>query len=473
MTQAGARGDTIAAGSLLIVALFLGGGNWLFPLQRMIVEICAVLVLAWFCLRPWRMAQDDATGISTKVLIVLIVAALLLMVAQLVPVSPAMWHGLPGREHEFAVYTVAGDPGRWAPISLDPSSTRDTIAFFLVPLAMFVAVTRIGRGTQRRLLMVIAAFSLLNGLLVMAQFQGFSWLTFYTTYGRPGTGLFANKNHSAVFLVATMPAVTWAIMDNWQTVAVTTRRWIAMASIGFLSLTVFGCLSRAGLGLLPIGVAVSAIILAPRTLGGRRTAVAFGCFVALMLVLVVALPQTDVVARALARFDASSDLRYQFWPVVQDGIKAYFPVGSGFGTFQPVFAALEPLTIVKPTYVNHAHSDYMEIALEGGVVAVALMLAFIAWFVTTAIARLLSCRRGHAGFAPVAIAVAGITELLLHSVLDYPLRTLALATLISVYCGILATRPTVLDLQEPSCYRRPNRRRARNETGRNGPIKSL
>ena len=473
MTQAGARSDAIAAGGLLVVALFLGGGNWLFPLQRMIVEIAAVLVLAWFCLRPGRMPQGNTTGISTKVIIGLIVATLLLLLVQLVPVSPSIWHSLPGREHELDVYTAAGAPDRWAPISLNSSATRDTIAFFLVPLSMFVAVLRIDRDAQRRLLMVIAAFCLLNGFLVMAQFQGFSWLTFYSTYGRPGTGLFANKNHSAVFLVAAMPAVAWAIMESRQTVAITTRRWIAVGTIGFLSLAVFGCLSRAGLGLLPLGIAVSAVILAPGAVGGRRTAVAFGCFVALMLLLVVILPKTDVVARALARFDATSDLRYQFWPVVKDGIRAYFPVGSGFGTFQPVFAALEPLSIVKPTYVNHAHSDYLEIALEGGLVAVILMLAFIVWFAATAIVRLRTCRRGQVGFAPVAIAVAGITELLLHSVLDYPLRTLALATLASVYCAVLSNRPTALDLQELSRYRRGNRSRARPEVDRNRPVESL
>lgn len=469
MTKAGARGDAIAAGGLLAIALFLGGGNWLYPLQRMIVEIVAVLVLAWFCLRPWQMPKS----VSAKAAVALIVAIMLLMVVQLVPLPPSIWHGLPARAQQLAVYTAAGDPGRWAPISLDPAGTRDTIAFFLVPLAMFVAVMSLDRDAQRRLLQLIAAFCLLNSLLVVLQFQGFSWLSLYSTYGRPGSGLFANKNHSALFLVATMPTVVWTIMEVRQDIAVATRRWIAIAATGFLSLTVFGCLSRAGLALLPIGVALSAMILAPRALGGRRTLMAFAGLAVAMVLLVVILPRTAVVAQALERFDATSDLRYLFWPVVVDGVKAYFPVGSGFGTFQPVFAALEPLSIVKPTYVNHAHSDYMEIALEGGVVGVALMIGFILWFAATAIARLRACRRGRMGFTPFAIAIAGIVELLLHSVLDYPLRTLALAALTSVYCAILATRPTALDLQELSCYRRSNRRRARTEVDRNGPVESL
>ena len=469
MKQAGARGDAIAAGGLLAIALTLGGGNWLFPLQRLIVELAAVLVLTWFCLRPWHLQY----GTSIKAAAGLFAVAMVLMLAQIVPLPPSIWHSFPGREQQLAAYTALGDPGRWAPISLDPASTRDTIAFFLVPLAMFLAVLRIGRDGQRRLLQLIAVFCLVNSFLVIAQFQGFSWLSLYSTYGRPGSGLFANKNHSALFLVATMPAVAWAIMDHSQNVEIALRRWIAIAATCFLSLTVFGCLSRAGLGLLPIGIAACAILIAPATIGKRPALLAFGGLVGVTLLLAIILPRTAVVAQALSRFDATSDLRYQFWPVVVEGVKAYFPFGSGFGTFQPIFAALEPLSIVKPTYVNHAHSDYLEIALEGGAGGVLLILAFGVWFAATAISRLRRYERTNVGFAPIAIGVAGIVEILLHSILDYPLRTLALAAVMSIYCAILATNPTTLDLQEVSRYRRTNRRRARTETGRNGPVESL
>lgn len=469
MTQAGARGDAIAAGGLLAIALILGGGNWLFPFHRLVVELAAVIVLAWFCIRPSQLQH----GTSIKAAAGLIAIGMVLMLAQIVPLPPSIWHSLPGREQQLAAYTALGDPGRWAPISLDPASTRDTIAFFLVPLTMFLAVVRIERDAQRRLLQLIAIFGLLNSFLVIAQFQGFSWLSLYSTYGRPGSGLFANKNHSALFLVTAMPAVAWLIMDQFQNVEIALRRWIAIAATCFLSLTVFGCLSRAGLGLLPIGIAACAILIAPSTLGKRPALLAFGSLVGVMLLLAVILPRTAVVAQALSRFDATSDLRYQFWPVVVHGVKVYFPFGSGFGTFQPIFAALEPLSIVKPTYVNHAHSDYLEIALEGGVIGVFLLLGFGVWFAATAIARLRRSERGHVGFAPIAIGVAGIVEILLHSILDYPLRTLALAAVMSVYCAILATNPTVLDLHEVSRYRRTNRRRARTEAGRNGPVESL
>lgn len=464
MTQAGARRDAAAAVGLVAIALLLGGGNWLFPLNRLLVELTAVLILAWFCLRPWRLPETRAIRTAA----ILFALAMLLLLVQLIPLPASIWHGLPGRDLARAVYAALGETDRAAPISLDPAATRDTIAMFLVPIAAFVVALRIGRDGRHQLLMVVAAFCLLNALIVAVQSQGLEWLTPYTSYRRPGTALFANKNHCALFLVATMPAVVWTILEYRPRAAITptARRWIAVGAVGFVSLTVFGCLSRAGLALLPIGVTASALLIVPPSVRGRRAGIALGGFALVALLLVVVLPRTAIVAQALARFDAQTDLRYLFWPVVIDAIKTFFPVGSGFGTFRPVFAALEPLSIVKPTFVNNAHSDYLEIALEGGAAGIALIAAFILWFAVTTTARLWTCRRGTGGFAPIVIATAGILEILLHSIVDYPLRTLAFTALIATYCAILAAAPTVLDLQKLNCYRASNRRRARTDTDR-------
>ena len=50
----------------------------------------------------------------------------------------------------------------------------------------------------------------------------------------------------------------------------------------------------------------------------------------------------------------------------------YAPVGSGFGSFREVYPRFEQSSQVTPTIVNHAHNDYLELALEtgiGGIVA--------------------------------------------------------------------------------------------------------
>lgn len=458
MTQAVGRGDAIAAGGLLVVTLLFGGGSRLFPTYRLVVELAAVLALAWFAWRSWQRPQ----GWPTWVAVALLTSTILMLLVQLIPLPSPVWQALPGREDAAAVYAAADASDRAAPLSLNPAGTRSSIAFFIVPFAMFVVALRSGADVRRLLLQLIAGFAILNGLLVVLQFQGFPWLTFYyTTSTRPGSGLFANKNHSAVFLVAAMPALAWTIKERWHSAPLATRRWIAAAATGFISLTVFGCLSRAGLALLPIGLLASGMILTSGRPTRRGMALTFGGLAAAAVLLVIVLPQTAVVGRALERFDAGSDLRYQFWPVVVDTTKAYLPFGSGFGTFPEVFAAREPLSIVRPTYVNHAHSDYMEIALEGGVPAIVILAGFLIWFCAVAALRLRACRWGSVGFAPVVIAVAGVLELILHSLLDYPLRTLALAGLAAMYCAVLAAPPSALDLEPPRRYRQKVRRTAR------------
>lgn len=457
MMQTGGRGDAIAAVGLLATTLFLGGGSVLFPGFRLLVELIAVLALAWFAWRPWQWPR----GWPVWTALAILAGGVLTLVTQLIPLPPSIWQNLPARGDAVAVFTAAGAGDHAAPLSLNAAATRASLAFFLVPIAVFLVVLRSDARVRQFLLWAVVSFAILNGIMIVLQFQGFPWLTLYSSYGRPGTGLFANKNHSALFLVTTMPAVAWMVMDSWHGAPLATRRWIAAATTGFLSLTVFGCLSRAGLALLPIGLVATGIIISIGRPMGRRTMIMFGCVAALMVPLAFVLPQTAVVARALERFDAGSDLRYQFWPVVVDATKAYFPAGSGFGTFPEVFAAREPLAIVKPTFVNHAHSDYLEIVLEGGAPAAVLVICFLAWFGVIAVMRLWTCRQSRINLAPVVIAVAGMIEMMLHSILDYPLRTLALASLAAMYCAMLAAPSSPLDLQPHKRYRTKVRRTAR------------
>lgn len=70
-------------------------------------------------------------------------------------------------------------------------------------------------------------------------------------------------------------------------------------------------------------------------------------------------------------------------------------------------------------YVNHAHNEYLELAFEGGVISVLLMaLYFILLF--AALARVRRDPLQKAAFLSVSF-------LLIHSLVDYPLRTEALA----------------------------------------------
>ena len=57
------------------------------------------------------------------------------------------------------------------------------------------------------------------------------------------------------------------------------------------------------------------------------------------------------------------------------------PIGSGLGTFVPVYAMFEKPEDASPTYVNHAHNDILEVWLETGVLGLVLMGLFVVWLV--------------------------------------------------------------------------------------------
>jgi O-antigen ligase len=144
---------------------------------------------------------------------------------------------------------------------------------------------------------------------------------------------------------------------------------------------------------------------------------------------------------ALRRVDAPSqeDGRLQYTLHTLEAAKGYLPLGSGLGTFR---RAYQPFEAGNPSryIVNHAHNDYAELLLEGGLPALGLLLAGLAIWIHQGV-RLMRAgvRRAQFGESFGAISVtawlAGSVALL-HSALDFPLRTTAAMTLFALLVGI-------------------------------------
>ena len=93
-------------------------------------------------------------------------------------------------------------------------------------------------------------------------------------------------------------------------------------------------------------------------------------------------------------------------------------------------------------YVNHAHNDWLELWLTGGAPAIVLAVGFLAWLAASTF-RLWSSGQPEAPVLDLALAQAAsivIVLLLLHSVVDYPLRTAALSVLFAMACAYLIPR---------------------------------
>lgn len=85
-------------------------------------------------------------------------------------------------------------------------------------------------------------------------------------------------------------------------------------------------------------------------------------------------------------------------------------------------------------FVVHAHNDYLEVALELGLAGIVLTLLFLAWWAAAVWRTWRTAEPGPFARA-AAIASAGV---LIHSLVDFPLRTAAIAACFGMCIALLA-----------------------------------
>jgi O-antigen ligase len=117
-------------------------------------------------------------------------------------------------------------------------------------------------------------------------------------------------------------------------------------------------------------------------------------------------------------------------------MRDFLPFGSGLGSFRQVYHLYERPEQVTNTYVIHVHNDYVEFALEMGVAGIIVMALFLAWW---AVAVWRVWRTAEAGPFARAASIAS-AAILVHSLVDFPLRTAAMSACFVMCVALLADR---------------------------------
>jgi O-antigen ligase len=123
----------------------------------------------------------------------------------------------------------------------------------------------------------------------------------------------------------------------------------------------------------------------------------------------------------------------------------YFPTGSGIGSFPTIYPMYEDPQTLTTTYVNHAHSDLIELALETGLPGLLLLALFLIWWARRALVIWRADEPDQ--FARAATIATG--AILAHSLVDYPLRTAAISALFAACCALM-TEPRPITTQRES-----------------------
>lgn len=398
--------DKYLLGSVLVLALLIGGGGSKGLYTDSIIQIAA-LVCSAIVLSSSGGSRLDRRAVW------LIVAVVVVMAVQLVPLPASLVDRL--RPDFFANEFVGLDrEGGTRFITLGFGRTLECLLYVVACAAFFLAVARLRPEQVYGLLPFFFMAVICNALAGAIQYSladNVSIVGFLPFTIR--AALFGNVNHFSTLLFASIPFIVFHGLFRGHPIS-------GALGLAAVLLILLAAGSRAGvlIGLAITGMSV--IFLSSRSQLGRLGLVALFIGMSVYTVGVWSKVSVDALDPEFGRGE--------FARTTIEGIKANWPLGVGYGTFQSSYQIYERETMIFRPFVNHAHNDYLEIVFEGGVAAAVLLGAYLLLLLSTVFSA-------YSAFQKAALL--SITFILVHSLVDYPLRTAALGISFAFMNGIL------------------------------------
>lgn len=432
----------------LIVLAFIGGGG----ARDDLLSLVFLRPLAMIALTIGIMCVSRPAWSANRALILAALSVPAITALHLVPLPPGLWHGLPGRDLAEEIDAAVGQPDIWRPLSLVPYRTVNALLAFSVPVAGLLLALAVPRQRLAAVVYVFLGAAVISAVFGLLQTVGGAENGFYlyrVTNEGSAVGLFANRNHNAIMLVLALPLIAAATnLLPGTAEQLRPREWGAAGFAVLMLPFLLATQSRAGLVLGVLGLVLAVWVYRAPTghLQSRRTKAKFDprmLFGALAVVAIGALStillRTSAIKRLGTLGRTDDELRFRVWGPIWRLIGDYFPFGSGNGVFVEVFWIAEDDKLLKPTYLNHAHNDWLEIALTGGIPLLAAVI--IGGLVVVRLGVLFI--RGAAESRQAVLRRLGLVVFLvmaLSSLYDYPLRVPSLALMFAVSAVMLAGR---------------------------------
>lgn len=379
-------------------------------------------------------------------------AAVLLWVGlQACPETPAAWHDPLWAAARTALGTdAAAMPGA---ISIDPDATLLALMHMATYGAIFWIAMQLGHDRRRAMLALWAIA--LAGVAYAAygigvQASGTQTILFAKKWAYQGslTSTFVNRNHYAIYagLGLTVSVALMLVAARRKAQGALASPMMLLRALEQLDLRVFvlavNCMAIAtalimtqsrGGALFTAAALVSVVLLLGW--GGNMGRRSTGVVLTTMLlggVFIVAASGDGIVARIVA--PAASAGRAEIHALTERAIAAAPWTGHGAGSFPHLFglyrdAAFPP---ISPAYTA-AHSVYLEMFSDIGLIAGTVWFAAIGWIVLTCVR---AARRGGTESVVPAVATAVAVLIGLQSLVDFGAQIPAIAVTFAAVLGI-------------------------------------
>ena len=416
-----------------LAAVFAMGGSSrpdvqsLALLNPLMIACCGVALLS---LKPEQL-EGKKSLLAGFLIVILLVATYLL------PISGRFVNFAISTRDVATVRTAADVSGMTRITSMAPAAAWQPLFFLFAPLAVLLAALQLNRDDLRLSVPLLIAAGAISGIMGVLQLAGSASgpLYFYqVTNNGSAVGLFANRNHAAVFLACLFPMLAlFAAKSAGASRGRNTPQLIAIAIAIILVPLILVTGSRSGMLTATVGLIGGALLYvshAPSYQGSTKAKSATPIWAAATLVCLVLVTvyfsRAEAIDRIFAETGGAND-RADFWTSSLQLFWQYFPLGFGPGGFVSTFQITESSALLDGAYLNRLHNDWLETALTFGVPGILLMLAGVGYYLRRSFVlwmRMDGARSAVAlgRMASIVIAILGIASLS-----DYPLRTPAMA----------------------------------------------
>jgi O-antigen ligase len=252
-------------------------------------------------------------------------------------------------------------------------------------------------------------------------------------------GPYVNHNHYAGLMEMLIPVPMVFAFSRFGSQR---DRWIAASAAACMAATIFLSGSRGGMVAFAVEIAIF-LVLVFREHQRQNIAILLGAFLLISLVVVAWSGGREVRARiatlaADKHTDLATDIRLQIDRDILRMFRQRPALGWGQGTFADVYPRFR--SFYTDSLVNFAHNDFLQVLAESGIIGFGIMIWFLVITLRIAV-RKSSQWPSNLNGAVSAVAILGISGILVHSLVDFNMQVPANAALFYSLCTIAAMEP--------------------------------
>jgi O-antigen ligase len=206
-----------------------------------------------------------------------------------------------------------------------------------------------------------------------------------------------------------------------------------------MSLSLVMTMSRSGMTALALAILVTGCFIVRG--GGSRTRRATAwAYLILLVAVTVAWAGTDAIAARFAQTDWSEfNTRRGAWTDAWNIARAFPVAGTGLNTYGTATLVYQQHDLAQ--HYAQAHSDYLQLAAEGGLMLVLPAFAALVFFIRDVVRRFGEDDPGSTAWWLRSGAVTALLAVALQEAVDFSLQMPGNAALFAVVCALALHQP--------------------------------